>query len=96
MIQAWWRMLRWRQLRQHQRALLKIYVNQEQAVVKLQSWVRMCQCHQRYCRYCRTYSTACVPQAPRGCFALQIQDALQPQLECTVKQLEFHVEILTV
>nr|KAF6475002.1 hypothetical protein HJG63_011095 [Rousettus aegyptiacus] len=95
-IQVWWRRLRWRQLRRQRRALLNIYANQEQAAVKLQSWVRMCQCHQRYCRHCRACSAACVLRAPSGCFALQIRDALQPRLECAVRQLEFHVEILTV
>lgn len=93
MIQGWWRALLWRRVQKVQQAVLKIYVIQEQAAVRLQSWVRMCQCHQRYCQVC---STLCFLQAPRRCLPLQTRDRPQVQPTGPAKGLEFHVEILSI
>ncbi|XP_044610863.2 IQ domain-containing protein F3 [Equus asinus] len=93
MIQIWWRTLTWRCVRKHHQALLKTYIIQEQAAVKLQSWVRMWQCHQRYCQMS---NAVCILQAPNCCFDFQTNDVLQPQYKGTSNQLEFHIEILSV
>ncbi|XP_058415920.1 IQ domain-containing protein F3 [Diceros bicornis minor] len=93
MIQIWWRTLTWRCVRKKQQALLKTYVIQEQAAVKLQSWVRMWQCHQHYCQMC---NAVCILQAPKSCFDFQTNDVLQPQYKGASNQLEFHIEILSV
>ncbi|XP_076985244.1 IQ domain-containing protein F3 [Tamandua tetradactyla] len=92
MIQCWWRtvMQRWTQKRKQ--TLLKSYIIQEQAAVKLQSWTRMWQCQQHYCRTC---NMVCVLQAPKSCLALQ-DDRLQLQYEVTSNQLQFHIEILSI
>ncbi|XP_044906806.1 IQ domain-containing protein F3 isoform X3 [Felis catus] len=93
MIQLWWRTLLWRRVLKQRRDLLKIYVIQEEAAVKLQSWVRMWQCHRRYCRIC---NAVCILQAPKSYFAFQTSDILQAQYEVTPNQPEFHIEILSV
>ncbi|KAF6099571.1 IQ motif containing F3 [Phyllostomus discolor] len=92
-IQAWWRELLWRQMQKLQHILLKVYVIQEQAAVRLQSCVRMCRCHRRY-RQVR--STLCALQAPRCSLPLQVGDGPQEQPAGAVKGLEFHVEILSI
>ncbi|XP_077619508.1 IQ domain-containing protein F3-like isoform X2 [Crocuta crocuta] len=93
MIQLWWRTLLWRRILKQRQDLLKIYVIQEEAAVKLQSWVRMWQCHQHYCRIC---NAICIFQAPKNYFAFQTSALLQAQYEVTPNQPEFHIEILSV
>lgn len=66
---------------------------QEPAAVRLQSWVRMCQCYQRYCQMC---NIACILRAPKSCFAFQNHKVLQAQYEGAVKHLGFHVEIRSI
>lgn len=67
--------------------------HQEPAAVRLQSWVRMCQCYQRYCQMC---NIACILRAPKSCFAFQNHKVLQAQYEGAVKHLGFHVEIRSI
>ncbi|CAK7292302.1 IQ domain-containing protein F3 [Vulpes vulpes] len=96
MIQIWWRTVLWRRVLKWRQDLLKIYVIQEEAAVKLQSWVRMWQCHRRYCRMC---NALCILQTPEGCFAFQTfrtSDSLQEQYEVVPNLPEFHIEILSV
>ncbi|XP_053525264.1 IQ domain-containing protein F3 [Artibeus jamaicensis] len=93
MIQAWWRALLRQRVRKFHQALLKVYVIQEQAAVKLQSYIRRCQCHQRYSQGRGAVSLL---QAPRPCLPLQTRGRLQAQPEGTTKGLEFHVEILSI
>ncbi|KAG8523950.1 IQ domain-containing protein F3 [Galemys pyrenaicus] len=93
MIQQWWRNATRRRRLKLRQSLLQNYVIQEQAAVKLQSLVRMWECHQRYDQMCRAL---CVPQAPGACLAFPTQEFLQAQFKSTSNQLEFHVEILSV
>ncbi|XP_047607839.1 IQ domain-containing protein F3 [Phacochoerus africanus] len=93
MIQYWWRTVTWRQLDKRRQNSLKIYVIQEQAAVKLQSWVRMWQCLQRYCQVC---NAICILQAPKSCFTFQTSDVSPAQYGGTYNQPEFHIEILSV
>ncbi|XP_029774557.1 IQ domain-containing protein F3 isoform X2 [Suricata suricatta] len=93
MIQLWWRTLLWRRILKQQQDLLKIYVIQEEAAVTLQSWVRMWQCHQRYCRI---RNAICILQDPKNYFAFETSDSLQAQYEVPPNQPEFHIEILSV
>lgn len=92
-IQVWWRALLLRQAQKLQQMLLKVYVVQEQAAVRLQSCIRMCQCHQRYCQ---VRNTLCLLQKPRSSLPTQVRDWPQEQPAGPVKGLEFHVEILSV
>ncbi|XP_012590622.1 PREDICTED: IQ domain-containing protein F3 [Condylura cristata] len=93
MIQQWWRtVVRRRRLKLRQR-LLQTYVIQEQAVVKLQSLVRMWECHHRYGQMCKA---VCVPQASNTYLAFPPEEVLQAQFKNTSNQLEFHVEILSI
>lgn len=66
---------------------------QEPAALRLQSWVRMCQCCQHYCQMC---NIACILRAPKSCFAFQNHEVLQAQYESAVKHLGFHVKILSI
>lgn len=66
---------------------------QEPAALRLQSWVRMCQCYQRYCQMC---NIACILRAPESCFAFQNHEVLQARYESAVKHLGFHVKILSI
>ncbi|XP_054450585.1 IQ domain-containing protein F3 [Pteronotus mesoamericanus] len=94
MIQVWWRALQWRRVQKLRQALLKAYVIQERAAVRLQSWVRTCQCRERYCQVC---NALCLLQAPRHCLPLLAED--RPRVEpaaAAAKRLEFHVEILSI
>nr|XP_004466406.1 IQ domain-containing protein F3 [Dasypus novemcinctus] len=92
-IQRWWRTVTQRWAQKRTQALLRSYIIQEQAAVRLQSWVRMWQCQQRYCRVC---NTLCVLQAPRGCLALPSDDFFQFQYQVPSNRVQFHVEILSV
>ena len=93
MIQSWWRTVLWRKLYMRRQISLKIYIIQEQAAVKLQSWVRMWQCHQRYCQVC---NAVCILQAPKSCFTFQTSDVSQAQYGGAFNQPEFHIEILSI
>ncbi|XP_004368640.1 IQ domain-containing protein F3 [Trichechus manatus latirostris] len=93
MIQCWWRTLRLKQMHKQLHNLLKAYVIQEQAAVKLQSWVRMCRCQQCYCQMSKA---VCVIQEPKSCLTFQTNDLLQVDKEASSNQLEFHIEILSV
>jgi hypothetical protein len=66
---------------------------EEQAAVKLQSWVRMWQCHQHYCQVC---NAVCILQAPQSCFTFQTSDASQALYGGAFNQPEFHIEILSI
>ncbi|XP_049718030.1 IQ domain-containing protein F3 [Elephas maximus indicus] len=92
MIQCWWRTLRLRQVHEQLHKLLKAYVIQEQAAVKLQSWVRMCRCQQCYCQMSKAVYMI---QEPKSCLTFQTNDRLQVDKEVSSKQLEFHIEILS-
>uniref|UniRef100_A0A8C2P6I4 IQ motif containing F3 n=2 Tax=Capra hircus TaxID=9925 RepID=A0A8C2P6I4_CAPHI len=93
MIQCWWRTVLWRKLYKRRQNSLKVYIIQEQAAVKLQSWVRMWQCHQRYCQVC---NAVCILQAPKSCFTFQTSDVSQAQYGGAFNQPEFHIEILSI
>ncbi|XP_020731722.1 IQ domain-containing protein F3 [Odocoileus virginianus] len=93
MIQCWWRTVLWRKLYMRRQISLKIYIIQEQAAVKLQSWVRMWQCHQRYCQVC---NAVCILQAPKSCFTFQTSNVSQAQYGGAFNQPEFHIEILSI
>ncbi|XP_058144706.1 IQ domain-containing protein F3 [Dasypus novemcinctus] len=92
-IQRWWRTVTQRWAQKRTQALLRSYIIQEQAAVRLQSWVRMWQCQQRYCRVC---NALCVLQAPQDCLALPSQDFFQFQYQVPSNRIQFHVEILSV
>ncbi|KAG5216259.1 hypothetical protein JEQ12_001835 [Ovis aries] len=92
MIQCWWRTVLWRKLYKRRQNSLKIYIIQEQAAVKLQSWVRMWQCHQHYCQVC---NAVCILQAPKSCFTFQTSDVSQAQYRGAFNRPEFHIEILS-
>uniref|UniRef100_A0A8C8Z070 IQ motif containing F3 n=1 Tax=Prolemur simus TaxID=1328070 RepID=A0A8C8Z070_PROSS len=93
MIQCWWRTIMQRQIQKRRQALLRIYAVQEEAAVKLQSWVRMWQCRQCYCQIC---NTLCLFQVPENSLAFQTDDFLEVQYRAISKQPEFHIEILSV
>ncbi|XP_012932231.1 IQ domain-containing protein F3 isoform X2 [Heterocephalus glaber] len=93
MIQCWWRTILHRQHQKLQQSLLRIYVIQEESVVKLQSWVRMWQCRQYYCQIC---DALCVFQPPNRSLVTQNKDTLQVQYGVVSKQPEFHIEILSI
>ncbi|XP_069329782.1 IQ domain-containing protein F3 [Eulemur rufifrons] len=93
MIQCWWRTVMQRQIQKRRQALLRIYAVQEEAAVKLQSWVRMWQCRQCYCQIC---NTLCLFQGPENPLAFQTDDFLEVQYRVISKQPEFHIEILSV
>ncbi|VCW79030.1 unnamed protein product [Gulo gulo] len=92
-IQNWWRAVLCRRVLQRRQDLLKIYIIREEAAVRLQSWVRMWQCHRRYCHI---WHALCILQVPKGCFTLQTDDHLQDQYDVPPRQPEFHIEILSV
>ncbi|XP_012510244.1 PREDICTED: IQ domain-containing protein F3 [Propithecus coquereli] len=93
MIQCWWRMVMQQRIQKRRQAFLRIYVVQEQAAVKLQSWVRMWQCRQCYCQIC---NALCLFQVPENSLAFQTDDFLEVQYRVISKQPEFHIEILSV
>ncbi|XP_017403851.1 IQ domain-containing protein F3 [Cebus imitator] len=93
MIQCWWRTLVQRRIRQRRQALLRAYVIQEQAAVKLQACIRMWQCRQHYCQMC---NALCLFQVPERSLAFQTDDFLQVQCAVPSKQPEFHIEILSI
>ncbi|KAL2803755.1 IQ domain-containing protein F3 [Daubentonia madagascariensis] len=93
MIQSWWRTVLQKRINKRRQALLRFYVVQEQAAVKLQSWVRMWQCRQCYCQIC---NALCVFQVPDSSLAFQTDDFLEVRYGVTSKQPEFHIEILSV
>ncbi|XP_010623704.1 IQ domain-containing protein F3 isoform X2 [Fukomys damarensis] len=91
MIQCWWRTILHRQQKKLRQSLLRIYVIQEESVVKLQSWVRMWQCRQYYCQICEAL---CVFKPSNSSLVIQNKDTLQYGV--VSKQPEFHIEILSV
>ncbi|KAL4673165.1 hypothetical protein H8959_017099 [Pygathrix nigripes] len=93
MIQCWWRTLVQRRIHQRQQALLRVYVIQEQAVVKLQSCIRMWQCRQCYRQMCNSLRLF---QVPESSLAFQTDSFLQVQYAIPSKQPEFHIEILSI
>ncbi|XP_006873704.1 PREDICTED: IQ domain-containing protein F3 [Chrysochloris asiatica] len=93
MIQYWWKTSRLRQVHKQLHNLLKTHILQEQAAVKLQSWIRMCLCQQHYCQMSKTI---CMIQDPMNCLTYQPNDILQVDHEVSSNQLEFHIEILSV
>ncbi|XP_032015006.1 IQ domain-containing protein F3 [Hylobates moloch] len=93
MIQCWWRTLVQRRIRQRRQALLRVYVIQEQATVKLQSCIRMWQCRQCYRQMC---NALCLFQVPESNLAFQTDGFLQVQYAIPSKQPEFHIEILSI
>ncbi|XP_008055979.1 IQ domain-containing protein F3 [Carlito syrichta] len=93
MIQCWWRMVTQRRIRKQQQALLRVYVIQEHAAVKLQSWVRMWQCRRYYWQIC---NVLCLCQVPESSLTFHTDDFLQVQCRVPPKHPEFHIEILSV
>ncbi|XP_054993115.1 IQ domain-containing protein F3 [Sorex araneus] len=93
-IQRWWKMIKFNQKQELKQWILDIYVIQEQAAVKLQSWFRMWRCHHRYCRMC---NAVCLFQAPsREHLAFPNAEYLQMQFQSTFNPVEFHIEILAI
>ncbi|XP_075852404.1 IQ domain-containing protein F3 isoform X2 [Microcebus murinus] len=93
MIQCWWRTVMQRQVQKRRLTMLRIYVVQEQAAVKLQSWVRMWRCRHCYCQIC---DTLCLFQVPENSLAFPTDEFLELQYRVISKQPEFHIEILSV
>ncbi|XP_007950272.1 IQ domain-containing protein F3 [Orycteropus afer afer] len=89
MIQCWWRTLRQRQMHEQLHNLLKAYITQEKAAVKLQSWLRMHLCQQHYAQM---KNTICTIQDPKSCLTFETSDHSQV---VSSNQLEFHIEILS-
>ncbi|XP_008258955.1 IQ domain-containing protein F3 [Oryctolagus cuniculus] len=92
-IQCWWRTVLQRKYQQRRLKLLRLYIVQEQAAVKVQSWIRMCRCRQCYCQIC---DAVCVFQPQKDTPPLQSSDFLQVQYRVPPKQPEFHIEIVSV
>ncbi|XP_058534913.1 IQ domain-containing protein F3 [Ochotona princeps] len=93
-IQCWWRTVLHRRLQQRRLKLLRLYVVEEQAVVKVQSWLRMCRCRQCYCQVC---DTICVFQPPDdSTLPYPSHNLLQVQHRLISKQPRFHIEIVSV
>nr|XP_048273374.1 IQ domain-containing protein F2 isoform X2 [Myodes glareolus] len=92
-IQCWWRNILHRQLLKRRLALLRIYVIEEEAAVRLQAWVRMWRCRRYFSQVC---NTLCVVQSLESSIAFRNDDIFQVQYEVVSKQPEFHIEILSL
>ncbi|XP_028751136.1 IQ domain-containing protein F3 isoform X2 [Peromyscus leucopus] len=92
-IQCWWRSILHRHILKQRLALLRIYVIEEEAAVRLQAWVRMWQCRRYFSHMC---NTLCVVQSLESRITFQNDDIFQVQYGIVSKQPEFHIEILSL
>ncbi|XP_041910683.1 IQ domain-containing protein F3 [Arvicola amphibius] len=95
-IQCWWRNILHKQLLKRRLALLRIYVIEEEAAVRLQAWVRMWQCRRYFSQMC---NTLCVVQTLENSITFRNDDIYQVQYGeygVVSKQPEFHIEILSL
>ncbi|XP_075823661.1 IQ domain-containing protein F3 [Microtus pennsylvanicus] len=92
-IQCWWRNILHRQLLKRRLVLLRIYVIEEEAAVRLQAWVRMWQCRRYFSQMC---NALCVVQSLESHITFRNDDIFQVQCEVVSKQPEFHIEILSL
>ncbi|XP_029337644.1 IQ domain-containing protein F3-like [Mus caroli] len=96
-IQCWWRSILHRQVLKRRLAMLRIYVIEEEAAVRLQAWVRMWNCRRYFNQICNQIcNTLCVVQSAENSFAFKNDDILQVQYEVVSRQPEFHIEILSI
>ncbi|XP_059124517.1 IQ domain-containing protein F3-like isoform X4 [Peromyscus eremicus] len=92
-IQCWWRNILHRHILKQRLALLRIYVIEEEAAVRLQAWVRRWQCRRYFSQTC---NTLCVVQSLESSIAFRNDDIFQVQYGIVSKQPEFHIEILSL
>ncbi|XP_032767063.1 IQ domain-containing protein F3 isoform X2 [Rattus rattus] len=92
-IQCWWRSVLHRQVLKRRLSLLRVYVIEEEAAVRLQAWVRMWNCRRYFNQVCKTL---CVIPSVENSLTFKNDDILQGQYEVVSKQPEFHIEILSI
>ncbi|KAM4821255.1 IQ domain-containing protein F2 [Thomomys bottae] len=90
-IQCWWRLTLLRLLEKKRREVLVHYANQERAVVKLQSLVRMWRIHWRYCQ---VLNAIYIIQGHWECHNCQTCSFLRAHCVITTTHLQFHIEII--
>ncbi|XP_050996342.1 IQ domain-containing protein F2-like [Acomys russatus] len=90
-IQCWWRLTVRRMQEKKRRKMLLDYSHKEQAVVKLQSLIRMWRVHWRYCQ---VLSAIYIIQGHWKYHNCQSCSLLRGHCVITATHLQFHIEII--
>ncbi|XP_059123083.1 IQ domain-containing protein F1-like [Peromyscus eremicus] len=90
-IQCWWRMILPKIMEKRRQALLDTFQQEQWAVVRLQSWIRMWRIHRRYHQVLKAVR---VIQSYWRCHACTSRGVIKGHYRVTASQMHLELEIL--
>ncbi|XP_003476757.2 IQ domain-containing protein F1 [Cavia porcellus] len=90
-IQCWWRMILAKMVDRRRRVILKQFLKEERAAVRLQSWVRMWRARQQYCQ---VLSAVRVIQAFWRSHTCTYRGLIKGHYQVTTRELHLELQIV--
>lgn len=90
-IQCWWRLILPKIMEKRRQSMLDTFQQEQWAVVRLQSWVRMWRIRRRYCRLLNAARTI---QSHWRCHACSSRGVIKGQYRISTSQMHLELEVL--